>query len=345
MLRTVAIMALGVSGVMAGAIRGQVEPSEVEESAAAAAAADGGDGSDDAAPAEEVLGSGEEQLDASEEDGYGESDTDIAAAKKGERNWAKPNMEPLGYFKKRAGLTSDGLNQTVLETTYVPTMIPQDGFKISSAKLPKDGVNKTEVAKFQPPMVGHGELRALRQKEDHAEDAEVEGDINKKENELRRSQSEGACAMMENALSLARAARDEEAAMENSEGKVLVDIVKMVCPALKYRYSYVMRCKKCSDMVSRLEKFYDRQFDTKTFPGLSHPDKCDHEKWPLKNFALEAALSSPNLFFGVDFCARAEDEEMDTEEASEDVADSAGGEDESEDSSSGPESVPAVEFL
>jgi hypothetical protein len=37
---------------------------------------------------------------------------------------------------------------------------------------------------------------------------------------------------------------------------------------------------------------------------------------PLVSFcaALEAALSSPNLFFGVDFCGVAEEEQQDDEE-------------------------------
>merc|ERR1719240_1544028 len=101
---------------------------------------------------------------------------------------------------------------------------------------------------------------------------------------------------MENALALARAAREEEAAMKEPvppEKKALVDIVKLVCPALKYKYSFVMRCKTCTEMVARLEKFYDPQFDTKVFPGLEHPEACDQSKWPTKNFALQAALSSP----------------------------------------------------
>ena len=148
-------------------------------------------------------------------------------------------------------------------------MIPQDGFKISS--MPPKEQNHTELPPFQPPMVGHGELRTLRKKEDHAEEAEVEGDIHLKEEQLQNTQAEGACAMMENALALARAAREEEAAMKVPEGKALVDLVKFLCPVLKYKYSFVMRCKTCSEMVARLEKFYAPEFDTKVFPGLEHP--------------------------------------------------------------------------
>ena len=47
----------------------------------------------------------------------------------------------------------------------------------------------------------------------------------------------------------------------------------------------------------------------KVFPGKKHPDRCDKEKWGTKNFVLEAAMSSPNIFFGVDFCEKTEAEE------------------------------------
>ena len=69
---------------------------------------------------------------------------------------------------------------------------------------------------------------------------------------------------MTNALELTRAARAEEEAAKG-EGKALVDIVKMVCPSLKFHYSFVMRCKQCEKMVARLEKFYVPEFDTKVF--------------------------------------------------------------------------------
>lgn len=319
MLRTLALLALGVSGTMAGAIRGAGDGYGDDVAADGAVGADGaadeGYG-DEAAPADQVL---EEEQDTTE------TETDLEAAKKGEKNWAKPNMKPRGFFQERAGVSADGINQTVLDTTFVPTMIPQDGFKISS--MPPKADNHTELPPFQPPTVGHGELRVLRQKEDHAEDAEVEGDIHMKEEELQATQKEGACAMMENALTLARGAREEEAAMKvpASDQKALVDIVKMICPVLKYKYSFVMRCKKCADMVARLEKFYDPKFDTKVFPGLEHPEACDQSKWSTKNFALQAALTSPNLFFGIDFCIS----EADAEEADDtnDLTEEDGGED------------------
>mgnify|MGYP007117463939 CR=1 FL=1 len=34
------------------------------------------------------------------------------------------------------------------------------------------------------------------------------------------------------------------------------------------------------------ESFYAPAFDTKVFPGLAHPDKCDKEKWPMKNYGV-----------------------------------------------------------
>ena len=61
-------------------------------------------------------------------------------------------------------------------------------------------------------------------------------------------------------------------------------------------------------MAKRIEMFYG-DYDMKVFPGKKHPDRCDKEKWGTKNFVLEAALSSPNIFFGVDFCEKSEAEE------------------------------------
>ena len=64
-----------------------------------------------------------------------------------------------------------------------------------------------------------------------------------------------------------------------------------------------------------MEMFYG-DFDMKVFPGKKHPDRCDKEKWGTKNFVLEAALSSPNIFFGVDFCEKTPAEEAATGAAS-----------------------------
>ena len=226
------------------------------------------------------------------DDGYGDEaadggeaadgdELDDKFAEQGEKDWHVPSMKPLGYFKKVAGIDG-GMNQTVLDTTFKPTMIPHDGFKIRAAKpLEKNETDK--VPPFTPPTVGHGELTKLRAKEDEAEDAEVEGDLMMKTEELQAVQAESACAMMTQALALAKAAREEEEATAG-EGKVLVDLVNMVCPVLKFHYSFVMRCKVCSEMAARLEKFYAPEFDSKTFPGLEHPDKCDQSKWPTKNF-------------------------------------------------------------
>lgn len=202
-------------------------------------------------------------------------------ASQGEKNWHVPTMKALGFFKGEAGLNADGLNKTILETTFKPTMIPTDGFAIKAAT--PLATNDTKLSPFVPKTVPHGELKEIRAKEDEAEDSEVEGDIKMKHDELKNTQASGACALMTNALELARAARAEEEAAKG-EGKALVDIVKMVCPSLKFRYSFVMRCKQCEKMVARLEKFYVPEFDTKVFPGLAHPNKCDKEKWPTKNF-------------------------------------------------------------
>jgi len=203
-------------------------------------------------------------------------------AKKGEKHWHVPAMKEIGYFKGQAGMTKDGINKTLLENTFAPTMIPTDGFAIRAA-TPLEKVNDTKLSPFVPKTVTHGELVKMRLSEDVAENSEVEGELKKKEAALSQQQTQGACALMDAALLMARAARAEEEAAKG-EGQALVDIVKTICPALKYQYSFIMRCKKCATMSERLAKFYEPGFDTKVFPGLEHPNKCDTEKWPTKNF-------------------------------------------------------------
>jgi hypothetical protein len=260
-----------------------VEAAEEEE------AGDDGYGADDDADA----GDESEADDGSDaDDGYGAENGDASKeentenfegkfAQKGEKNWHVPNMKPLGFFRGQAGLNADGINKTILETTFKPTMIPTDGFGIRAAKPMEK--NDTGLSPFVPKTVPHGELKEIRAQEDAAEDSEVEGDIKMKSDELKNTQVTGACALMTNALELARAARTEEEAAKG-EGKALVDIIKMVCPSLKFHFSFVMRCKVCAKMMARLEKFYAPGFDTKVFPGLAHPEKCDKGKWPSKNF-------------------------------------------------------------
>ena len=160
-------------------------------------------------------------------------------------------------------------------------MIPTDGFAIRAAKpLEK---NETAVSPYKPKTVPHGELANEKKMAEDAENSEVEKDIKSKEAEITNQQRSGACGLMNNALALARAVRSEEEAAKG-DGHALVNIVKTICPALKYQYSYIMRCKKCDKMEARLEKFYEKGFDTKVFPGLAHPDKCDKGNWPTKNF-------------------------------------------------------------
>lgn len=290
-----AVVALAaVAGISATADAGAIRGQAVAHAAGAAArahahaATKAADPLDEAA-GEDGYGDAEAEAGEGEDDGYGDDaaadgageDLDDKFAEQGEKDWHVPSMKPLGYFKKVAGIDG-GMNQTVLDTTFKPTMIPLDGFKIRAAKpLEKNETDK--VPPFTPPTVGHGELTKLRAKEDEAEDAEVEGDLMMKTEELQAVQAEGACGMMTQALALAKAAREEEEA-SGGEGKVLVDMVNMVCPVLKFHYSFVMRCKVCSEMAARLQKFYAPEFDSKTFPGLEHPDKCDQSKWPTKNF-------------------------------------------------------------
>ena len=114
---------------------------------------------------------------------------------------------------------------------------------------------------------------------------------------------------METYLKLARKIRkEEELAKDGKTRQGLVKFVNLVCPVLKSSYSFILRCTSCERMAKRIEMFYG-DYDMKVFPGKKHPDRCDKEKWGTKNFVLEAAMSSPNIFFGVDFCEKTEAEE------------------------------------
>lgn len=222
--------------------------------------------------------------------------------------WGKPNMVPTGYFKNAAGETVLVNNKPTANAsdvpTYKPFMIPIDGFKKRAEGLPKpSGLYKPEK------MVEHGKLREMKLKEEAEDnvDDEDEAELREKAAKVRSEQQGPACGDMEKYLELARAVRkEEELAGDGKTRKGLVNLVKMVCPVLKSEYGFVMRCTSCERMMKRLELFYG-DYEQKAFPGKKHPSRCDQSKWPLKNFVLEAALSSPNVFFGVDFCESSEE--------------------------------------
>jgi len=218
------------------------------------------------------------------------------------KGWGKPVMVEAGHFKKNAEkvLVNGKLVQNTSEVPKeVPLMIPHGGFKLRAAGFPKpSGMYKPEK------MVEHGELRAMKAAEDAEGDLEAEGARKKKAAAVRTEQEGPACEDMANYLDLAKKVRaEEELAKDGKARKGLVGFVKLVCPVLKSAYSFIFRCTSCERMAKRIESFYG-DYDMKVFPGKAHPSRCDHSKWPTKNFVLEAALSSPNIFFGVDFCAK-----------------------------------------
>lgn len=255
--------------------------------------------------------------------------TELADGKEAEENtkknianahlsgWVKPAMVDQGHFKKAAGIDESViLNNKKVNSSQVPKvkpmMIPHGGFKIRAMGLPKpSGLYKPER------MVSHGELAKMAA-EDSAdpEKAEALKEAREKAAKLRTKQQGPACADMDTYLKLARKVRkEEELAKDGKTRKSLVKFVNLVCPVLKSSYSFIMRCSSCEKMAKRIEMFYG-DFDMKVFPGKKHPDRCDKDKWGTKNFVLEAALSSPNIFFGVDFCEKTEAEQSATGGAS-----------------------------
>lgn len=216
--------------------------------------------------------------------------------------WGKPVMVEAGHFKKNAEkVLVDGklVQNSSLVPKEVPMMIPHGGFKLRAAGFPKpSGMYKPEK------MVEHGKLREMKQNEEEEGDEEAAEARKVKAAAVRTEQEGPACEEMSNYLELAKKARaEEELAKDGKTRKALVGLVKLVCPVLKSAYSFIFRCTSCDRMAKRIESFYG-DYDMKVFPGKAHPSRCDHSKWPTKNFVLEAALSSPNIFFGVDFCAK-----------------------------------------
>lgn len=232
--------------------------------------------------------------------------------------WVKPAMVAVGHFKKSAGVAEAVVlnNKVTTNASAVPKvkpmMIPHGGFKIRAQGLPKpSGLYKPEK------MVSHGELAKLAASENEdPEKAEELKELREKAAKIRSKQEGPACTDMDTYLKLARKLRkEEELAKDGKTRKSLVKFVNLVCPVLKSSYTFIMRCTSCEKMAKRMEMFYG-DFDMKVFPGKKHPDRCDKEKWGTKNFVLEAALSSPNIFFGVDFCEKTEVEAAATGAAS-----------------------------
>lgn len=230
--------------------------------------------------------------------------------------WGKPAMFSTGHFKANAEkVVVDGkiMNKTEAPKE-VPMMIPHGGFKVRAAGLPNpSGMYKPEK------MVEHGKLKEMKKLEDEGDD-ESEEQRREKAAAVRTAQEGPACTDMENYLELAKKVRaEEELAKDGKEKKGLAGLVKLVCPLLKSAYGFIFRCTSCERMAKRIESFYGYH-DQKVFPGKAHPSRCDQTKWPTKNFVLEAALSSPNIFFGVDFCAKTGAEKNATGGAAEDAA-------------------------
>ena len=225
--------------------------------------------------------------------------------------WVQPAMVPVGHFKKSAGQEEPVVlnNKVTTNASAVPKvkpmMIPHGGFKIRAKGLPKpSGLYKPEK------MVEHGVLAKLAEEErkDPEKDDEIK-ELREKAAKVRSKQEGPACQDMETYLQLARKIRkEEELAKDGKTRQGLIKFVNLVCPVLKSSYSFILRCTSCERMAKRIEMFYG-DYDMKVFPGKKHPDRCDKEKWGTKNFVLEAAMSSPNIFFGVDFCEKTEAEE------------------------------------
>lgn len=260
-----------------------------------------------------------EDLDTQESEAESDPSIDEKLEMAGEKNWVVPNMKPLGFFKKAAGIEP---NMTKYENTFPPTMIPRGGFALRSKK--PETPKHEDLPQFKPPTVSHGQLQEIKAAEKQEEEAELRGTDVRDANELQESQARAACSFMGNTMDLARRIRaEEEAAKDGATNQGLVKLVNMVCPLLKFEYSYLMRCKDCAKMAARIAKLYDPSFDQKMFPGLQDPNRCDKDKWAIRNFAIEAALHSSNLFFGVDFCDEASETETDDEDAPESTAEDA----------------------
>jgi len=240
----------------------------------------------------------------------------IANARLG--GWVKPAMVATGHFKKSAGIEEPVVlnNKKTTNASAVPKvkpmMIPAGGFAIRAKGLPKpSGLYKPEK------MVGHGVLAKMAAEDNKdPEKAEELKELREKAAKIRSKQEGPACTDMDTYLKLARKLRrEEELGKDGKTRKSLVKFVNLVCPVLKSSYTFILRCTSCEKMAKRMEMFYG-DFDMKVFPGKKHPDRCDKEKWGTKNFVLEAALSSPNIFFGVDFCEKTPAEEAATGAAS-----------------------------
>lgn len=267
-----------------------------------------------------------EEADAAEHGGETDGAIEEKLEKAGEKSWVVPHMKPLGYFKKAAGIEP---NMTKYENTFEPTMIPRGGFALR-AKKPEEP-KEDEIPQYQPPTVTHGKLQELKEQERREEEAEIRGTDVMDGEQLKASQVGPACQLMEQTLAMGRHVRAEEAAAKDGATRQgLVQLIKLMCPVLKYEYSFLMRCKSCEKMAARIAKLYDPKFDHKMFPGLQHPDRCDKDKWAIRNFAIEAAMTDPNLFFGVDFCNQDAAVEEDAQEGDAAEGDADAGADEAE---------------
>lgn len=161
-----------------------------------------------------------------------------------------------------------------------------------------------------PKMVNHGDLARLHPVNVPESDADIELDV------LLAKNSVSACMVVENTKDLAKFlySLEPEDQHDGTSEKHVMDLVKVVCPALKTKFPTCTKDLKCEEVYKTITNAYHDKYI-----GLVPLKPCDEDNSGTANFAMLQLLQSSRTFFGWDECKPAgydidlEDEEVRSE--------------------------------
>lgn len=217
-------------------------------------------------------GSGEEALEPNKED------------------WVVPE-----YGKVRMETGATGAADEEPMPTYKPKMVHRGHYGGQE--------EEPEPKAVKPKMVGSGQLEAERRAELQREQAKVrakEEEERAKEEAKLQEEQEFVCRSVETARQLASSLQSKEDLEDSTSKKLVMNLVKGVCPALKAHAKRALHGFDCAELKERLASYFDDRYEGKV--PQTKQAKCNGKEVEIRNYALAQALHSANQFFNIGFC-------------------------------------------
>lgn len=180
--------------------------------------------------------------------------------------------------------------------TYKPKMVHRGHY---SGKPEEE-----EPKAVKPKMVESGQLEAERRAEMEREQAKVrakEEEEQVKEDAKLHEEQDFVCRSVDQARQLAASLQSKETLEDNTSKKLVMNLVKGVCPALKAHAKRALKGFDCAELTERLASYFADRYEGKV--PQTKTAKCSGKEVEIRNYALAQALHSPNQFFNIGFCA------------------------------------------